>query len=71
MTSSIPWPRVFVEGVVIVSSILLAFGIEAWWARTESHRNALAELGTVHKARAQLQDAVHWRERERSAALSV
>jgi hypothetical protein len=27
----IPWLRVFVEGVVIVGSILLAFGIEAWW----------------------------------------
>ena len=26
----IPWLRVFVEGVVIVGSILLAFGIEAW-----------------------------------------
>jgi len=34
MTSStdrIPWRRVLVEGVVIVGSILLAFGIEAWW----------------------------------------
>jgi len=27
----IPWPRVFVEGVVIVGSILLAFGLQAWW----------------------------------------
>ncbi len=27
----IPWLRVFVEGVVIVGSILLAFGIDAWW----------------------------------------
>jgi len=27
----IPWPRVLVEGAVIVGSILLAFGIEAWW----------------------------------------
>ena len=31
MTRQIPWLRVFVEGVVIVGSILLAFGIEAWW----------------------------------------
>jgi len=30
-TRQIPWLRVFVEGVVIVVSILLAFGIEAWW----------------------------------------
>jgi len=28
----IPWLRVFVEGVVIVGSILMAFGIEVWWA---------------------------------------
>jgi len=27
----IPWLRVFVEGVVIVGSILLAFGLQAWW----------------------------------------
>ncbi len=31
MKTQIPWLRVFVEGVVIVASILLAFGIEAWW----------------------------------------
>lgn len=28
----IPWPRVFVEAVAIVASILLAFAIDAWWA---------------------------------------
>jgi hypothetical protein len=27
----IPWPRVLIEGVVIVASILLAFGIDAAW----------------------------------------
>ena len=31
MKARIPWLRVFVEGVVIVGSILLAFGIQAWW----------------------------------------
>lgn len=30
-----PWPRVLLEGVVIVASILLAFGIDAWWDRTQ------------------------------------
>ncbi len=30
-TKQIPWLRVFVEGVVIVGSILMAFGIDAWW----------------------------------------
>lgn len=27
----IPWPRILIEGVIIVISILLAFAIEAWW----------------------------------------
>src|SRR5688572_2711899 len=27
----LPWLRIFVEGVVIVGSILLAFAIDAWW----------------------------------------
>lgn len=27
----IPWRRVFIEGLVIVVSILLAFAIDAWW----------------------------------------
>jgi len=30
-SSRIPWLRLLVEGVLIVLSILLAFGIEAWW----------------------------------------
>jgi hypothetical protein len=31
MKPPIPWLRVLIEGVVIVGSILLAFGIDAWW----------------------------------------
>ncbi len=39
MIRQIPWLRVFVEGVVIVGSILLAFGIEGWGdERTEGER---------------------------------
>jgi hypothetical protein len=30
-TRSLPWLRIIIEGVVIVVSILLAFGIDAWW----------------------------------------
>ena len=33
MTRQIPWLRVFVEGVVIVVSILLAFGIVHHYVR--------------------------------------
>ena len=32
MNRTIPWLRVAIEGLVIVSSILLAFGIDAWWS---------------------------------------
>jgi hypothetical protein len=31
VTRSIPWPRILAEGGAIVVSILLAFGIQAWW----------------------------------------
>ncbi len=47
MTRQIPWLRVFVEGVVIVGSILLAFGIQAWWdgvQEREDERQALEAL---------------------------
>jgi len=32
ISRDIPWPRILAEGVAIVVSILLAFGIEAWWS---------------------------------------
>ncbi len=43
-----PWLRVFVEGTVIVGSILLAFGIEAWWdGRGEAQRRSVLISGLV------------------------
>lgn len=30
-TTNMGWPRIFAEVVAIVASILLAFGIDAWW----------------------------------------
>jgi len=38
-----PWLRIALEGVVIVGSILLAFGIDAWWAGWQD-RGELQEL---------------------------
>jgi hypothetical protein len=35
-----PWLRIIVEGVVIVGSILLAFGIDAWWDGEQDRRAA-------------------------------
>lgn len=40
----IPWFRVFVEGVVIVGSILLAFGIDAFWDEWQGRRQERALL---------------------------
>lgn len=38
-TKEIPWKRLIVEGAAIVVSILLAFGIDAWWdERNDLHR---------------------------------
>lgn len=43
MKREIPWSRVGIEMVVIVASILMAFGIEAWW-QSGQERKAVAEL---------------------------
>jgi len=40
----IPWLRVFVEGVVIVASILLAVGIDAWWEGVQEREEEQAIL---------------------------
>jgi hypothetical protein len=37
-SQDIPWKRLFAEGVAIIVSILLAFGIDAWWEdRRQEH----------------------------------
>ena len=45
MPEAKPWRRVLLEGAVIVASILLAFGIEAWWSEHQeaARRDALME----------------------------
>jgi len=43
----VPWLRVFVEGAVIVGSILLAFGIQAWWDDQQLGREIRQELLNV------------------------
>ena len=47
MKTSSPWPRVLAEGAVIVVSILLAFGIDAWWDDAQRTREAHAMLETL------------------------
>ena len=43
-TRSIPWPRILAEGGAIVVSILLAFGIQAWWEGREEEQRRQALL---------------------------
>ncbi len=50
MKAQIPWLRVFVEGVVIVGSILLAFGLQAWWEGQVDRQTELNILGELHTA---------------------
>lgn len=44
MRHKIPWVRVTVEVTVIVASILLAFGIEAWWEERRDLRSERLQL---------------------------
>jgi len=47
LNQRIPWPRIVVEGTIIVVSILLAFWIDAWWNERQlqaDEREAIAQL---------------------------
>lgn len=59
----IPWKHLFVEGTAIVVSILLAFGIDAWWQdrqiRREEHevlQGLQEEFLTIHEVLARHSD---------------
>ncbi len=72
MTRQIPWLRVFVEGVVIVGSILLAFGIEAWWdgvQEREEEQILLADFVEEFEANRTSLDFTTNRHREKAATL--
>jgi len=52
MTAShqpIRWSRILVEGAVIVASILLAFGIDAWWIAEQERDEEQAVLSSLAK----------------------
>lgn len=50
MTASqqIPWKRVSVEAVAIVGSILLAFGVQAWWDERLERIDEAEQIGGLH-----------------------
>lgn len=67
VTKEVPWFRVFVEGTVIVGSILLAFGIDAAWADRQERSEEQLLLNSLadefEDARAQLASGLedhHW-----------
>ena len=43
------WLRVLVEGVVIVGSILLAFGIDTWWSDRQDAVRANQAISGLHE----------------------
>ena len=43
----IPWLRIGAESVAIVASILVAFGIDAWWEGRQSQRAEVRQLVRV------------------------
>lgn len=45
----LPWIRIVVEGAVIVASILLAFGIDAWWAERQETERGHAVMQSVRE----------------------
>ena len=47
MSRQISWWRVLSEGVVIVGSILLAFGIQAWWDERQEEERVRQDLENV------------------------
>ena len=48
--NNIPWPRIGVEAVAILVSILLAFAIDAWW---ENRKDRAFEQETLHGLKAE------------------
>jgi hypothetical protein len=47
MKQDIPWNKLSIEAFVIVASILLAFGIDAWWDTREQQRNEKELLSSI------------------------
>ena len=42
--NAVPWPRIALEGAVIVISILLAFAIDAWWDDRNDRKAEIEQL---------------------------
>ena len=49
MKQRVPWLRMLAEGVVILTSILLAFGVDAWWAERQRIGDEAELLAGLHQ----------------------
>lgn len=75
MSGRLPWARILAEGLVIVVSILLAFGIDAWWeeqgARAEE-RSVLLALEAEFRSNAErLSSALTWYQERYASARRI
>ena len=75
MSHRIPWTRVLLEGVVIVGSILLAFGIDAAWEERQEREDTERHLRALIREVRQTQDEIRFEiqgvERSRSGTADV
>ena len=71
VTRQIPWLRVLVEGVVIVGSILLAFGIDAWWDARQERVEEAEILAGLHREFTGNRDALNRRIEQHSNMLAA
>lgn len=69
-----PWFRVIIEGILIVSSILLAFGIDAWWdelGEREYERDTLINLREDFRGHIEMIDTFQKENRSRVDAADL
>ncbi len=58
----IPWPRILAEGAAVVVSILLAFGIQAWWEdRVEEQRERQVLIALLDDFETTKANIEYWR----------
>jgi hypothetical protein len=70
-TRSIPWPRILAEGVAIVVSILLAFGIQAWWEGRQERVQEQEILAGLQRELQEISDVIDEDLRDTEAAQSL
>ncbi|MEM1261342.1 MAG: hypothetical protein AAGH76_03020 [Pseudomonadota bacterium] len=68
----IPWPKITAEAFAVVISILLAFGIDAWWSNRQEERLADESLAALRdELSANIDELQHEREFREAVIASV